>query len=113
MTTRGDIAEALGKLDYLAPSLAMPDTIVAGSAWPAWSSTTWVNACATAVEWYVFVAIPNAAIGATADAGDAVVDEVATVLWPLGKVVRVEPWRIAVEPGQQTTPVVRFTLQTN
>lgn len=111
MTTRQDIADALAKVDGLAPSVALPDTIVAGSAWPSWSSTSWRNACATAVEWFVFVALPNGTGETTVDAGDAIVDDVATVLWPLGKVVRVEPWRVPVEAGQQTVPVVRFTME--
>ena len=112
MTARTDIVDALAKVPDLSPTPAMPETIVAGSAWPSWSSTTWRNPCLTAVEWFVFVAVPNADATTTVDAGDAIVEDIATVLWPIGKVTRVEPWRVPVEPGQQAVPVVRFTLET-
>jgi hypothetical protein len=105
------IVDALAKVDGLSPSTATPSPIVAGSAWPVWSFSTWLNACATATTWYVFVALPNGHQAATVDAADPLVEDVATVLWPVGKVTRVEPWAWPVEPGQQAIPVLRFTLE--
>jgi hypothetical protein len=108
---RQAILDALAKVDGLSPSAAAPAPIVAGSAWPGWSSSTWLNACNVMTQWYVFVALPNGHQAATVDAGDAIVEDIATVLWPVGKVVRVEPWAWPMEPGQQAVPVLRFTLE--
>ena len=108
---RDVIVDALGKVE---PSLAVwssaPSTVVTGSAWPVWAETTWQSACVTAERWYVFVALPNGDQGHTAGAGDVTLDDVATALWPVGKVERVEPWAWPVESGQQAVPVLRFTL---
>jgi hypothetical protein len=111
MSSHAEIVEALAKVPWLSATDAQPSVISAGSAWPAWSATTWLNACTTQTEWFVFVALPNASGGTTAAASEDAIDDVATVLWPIGKVVRVEPWRIPVEQGQQTIPVCRFTLE--
>lgn len=108
---RQAILEALAKVPGLNPTPAAPAPIVAGSAWPGWSATEWINACATRDTFYVFIALPNGATAATVDAGDEFVEDVATVLWPIGKVVRAEPWAWPVEPGQQAIPVLRFTLE--
>ena len=108
---RQAILDALAKVEGLAPSSSVPAPIVAGSAWPGWASTSWVNACLTATTWFVFVALPNGHQAATVDAGDELVEDIATVLWPVGKVTRVEPWAWPVEPGQQAVPILRFTLE--
>lgn len=108
---RQAIVDALTKVAGVSPTLTTPPTIVAGSAWPAWSASSWINACAISTEWFVFVALPNGMTAATVDAGDELVEDIATVLWPIGKVIRVEPWAWPVEPGQQAIPVLRFTLE--
>jgi hypothetical protein len=108
---RQAILDALATVPGLNPSPAAPAPIVAGSAWPGWSSSSWLNACAVSTEWFVFVALPNGHQAATVDAGDEIVEDVATVLWPVGKVVRVEPWQWPVEPGQQAIPLLRFTVE--
>lgn len=107
---RAALVEALNKLDGISVTSTSPPAIVPGSAWPGWSSTTWLNACATSEEWFVFVALTGDDAAAP-DARGAALDDIATVLWPVGKVTRVEPWRFAVEPGQQAVPVLRFTLE--
>jgi hypothetical protein len=108
---RQAIVDALAKVPELSPSLAAPAPIVAGSAWPGWSASTWINACTIRSEWFVFVALPNGLHAGTVDAGDEIVEDIATVLWPVGKISRVEPWAFPVEPGQQAIPVLRFTLE--
>jgi hypothetical protein len=108
---RQAILDALAKVDGLNPTPTTPAPIVAGSAWPGWSSSTWINACTIRTEWFVFVALPNGLHAATVDAGDELVEDIATVLWPVGKVTRVEPWQWPVEPGQQAVPVLRYTLE--
>jgi hypothetical protein len=109
---RQQILDALAKIDGLNPSPATPAPIVAGSAWTGWSSTEWVNACATLDTYYVFVALPNGGQEATVDAGDELVEDIAAVLFTVpAKVTRAEPWAWPAEPGQQTIPVLRFTLE--
>lgn len=108
---RQQILDALAKIDGLNPSPSAPAPIVAGSAWPGWASSTWINACATLDTYYVFVALPNGHQSVPVDAGDELLEDIATVLWPLGKVTRAEPWSWPVEPGQQTIPLLRFTLE--
>lgn len=108
---RQAIVDALGKVDGLAPTPGPPAPIVAGSAWPGWVSTSFINACVMDTRWYVFVALPAGMTLATIDAGDELVQDIATVLWPLGKVSVVEPWQWQVEAGQQAMTVLRFTLE--
>jgi hypothetical protein len=108
---RALIVDALSTVAGLSPSPVTPAPIVAGSAWPGWFETTWANACVKVSQFYVFVALPSGQEGASVDAGDQLVDEVAEVLWPVGHVLRVEPWQWPVEPGQQAVPVLRFTLE--
>jgi hypothetical protein len=111
VTARSDIVDALKTVPELAPAAVMPDTIHAGHAWPAWASTEPVNRCANLITWYVFVALPAASAASTVDAADDLVDDIAVALGAVGKVVRWEPWRIPIEPGQQGIPVVRYTLE--
>lgn len=108
---RQAIVDALAEVDGLSPSAAAPSPIVAGSAWPGWFESTWLNQCHKQSQYYVFVALPNGQPGAVVDAGDEVIDAVAAALWLVGKVLRVEPLAWPVEPGQQTVPVVRFTME--
>lgn len=109
-TTRESIADALSKVDALAVTTSPPAVVSAGSAWPVWAGSTWRNACATDDEWFAFVCLPNGSQATTVDAGDALVQEVATVLWAIGKVERVEPWAWPVDQSQSAVPVLRFTL---
>ena len=110
MITRDAIVAALENVPGLAPSATTPETIVAGSAWPAWVSTTWLNACARQVRWYVFVALTNADGASTVAEGDPLVEQVGSALADagLGGLV-IEPWQWAVEPGGQAVPVLRVT----
>lgn len=108
---RQSILDALAKIDGLNPTPATPAPIVAGSAWPGWASSEFINACVMSTTWYVFVALPNGHQAVSVDAGDDLVADIATVLWPIGKVTRVEPWAWPVEPGQQSIPVLRFSLE--
>lgn len=111
MTTRANLVAALEKVTPpLSVTATAPPVVVTGSAWPVWASTAWQNACLTTEDWYVFVALPNGDQGSTAAAGDVSLEDVATALWPVGKVTRVEPWSWPVESGQQAIPVLRFTL---
>lgn len=111
MTARTDIVDALKTVPELAPVGTMPDTVTAGMAWPAWAFSEPVTTCGAVTTWYVFVALPAGSTASTVDAGDDLVDAVATALWPVGKVIRWEPWRVPLEPGQQGIPVVRYTLE--
>lgn len=111
--TRDDIAGALGEVAGLAPSAATPQTVVAGSAWPEWVSTAWVNAQGQReYRWYVFVALSGGDRQATASEGDPLVESVAAALWEIGLWPElVEPWQWAVEPGAQAVPVLRFSVR--
>ena len=111
MTARSDIVDALKTVPELSASATMPDTITAGMAWPAWAFTEPLNQCGSITSWYVFVALPAGNTAATVETADDLVDTVATALFAVGKVIRWEPWRIPLEPGQQGIPVVRYTLE--
>lgn len=111
MTTRSDIVDALKTVPELAASAVMPDNIAAGMAWPAWAYTEPLTACATVTSWYVFVALPAANTATTVERADDLTDLIATALYQVGKVIRWEPWRIPLEPGQQGIPVVRYTVE--
>lgn len=108
---RAVIVDALKTVPELSVTRTTPDTIAPMTAWPAWSETRWTNPCVTSSEWFVFVIVPNGSTEATVDAADEAMEAVSDALWTVAKVVRREPWRIPLEPGQQTVPVVRFTLQ--
>lgn len=110
-TDRAAVVDALKTVPELAVSPTTPDTITAMCAWPVWSSTAWINWCKTRSEWFVFVVVPNGTTEATVDAADAVMEDVSAALGVVAKLVRREPWRIPMEAGQQTVPVVRFTLE--
>ena len=108
---RATIVDALKTVPELSVTPTTPDTIVPNAAWPAWSSTVWRNPCVTTSEWFVFVIAPNGNNESTVDAADDVMEAVDAALWPIAKVTRREPWRIPMEAGQQTVPVVRYTLE--
>jgi hypothetical protein len=111
MTARTDIVDALKTVPELAATPTMPDTITAGMAWPAWAFSEPLTRCGATTTWYVFVALPAGNLPATVDAADDLVDDIVAVLQAVGKVLRWEPWRIPLEPGQQGIPVVRYTLE--
>jgi hypothetical protein len=110
-TDRATIVDALKTVPELSVTPTTPDTVVPMAAWPAWSSTKWRNWCVTTSEWFVFVIAPNGTNETTVDAGDDIQEAVAAALWSIAKVTNSEPWRIPLEAGQQTVPVVRFTLE--
>lgn len=110
-TDRAVILGALTSVPELAATSTTPDVVAPFTAWPAWSQTSWRSQCVTESEWFVFVILPNADAPTTVDAVDAVMEATSAALWAVAKIERAEPWRIPLEPGQQTVPVVRFTLQ--
>jgi hypothetical protein len=110
-TDRAAIVDALKTVAELAVYPTMPDTPTANAAWPAWSSSAPLNWCANRSEWFVFVIVPNGNAGSTVDAADTVMEDVVAALVTIGKVTRWEPWRMPMEAGQQTVPVVRFTME--
>ena len=110
MISRDQIASVLEGVPGLASDRATPQTIVAGSAWPVWVSTRWLNNCARETRWYVFVALTGADGHASVDEGDPLVEQVGQALTALGLGgITVEPWQWAVEPGGQAVPALRFT----
>ena len=108
---RQQLVDALKTVDTLNPTPVMPDVVLAGSAWPAWAFTVPLNACTDTVTWYVFAALPAGNLQTTAEAADDLVDDIRAALVGVCKLLRWEPWRIPIEPGQQAVPVVRFTLE--
>lgn len=115
MSTRDQIVAALASVPGLSPSPTTPETIVDGSAWPAWVSTTWLNTQgAVRTRWYIFVALTAGDREATALEGDPLVEAVGNALWRVAQMggrggLVIEPWQFAVEPGGQAVPVLRFT----
>jgi hypothetical protein len=108
--TRQDIVAALATVEGVEASDVTPDNIVAGAAWPVWSSSTWVTSCYWRTQWYVFVALTHGQTDATSAEGDPLVDAVGDVLAGIGLGGLIcEPWVWPVEVGGQTVPVLRFT----
>jgi hypothetical protein len=110
--TREQIVAALDSIG-LAASPTTPDVISDGSAWPAWVSTTWVNAAGQReLRWYVFVALTAGDRNATVAEGDPLVEQLIAALWGIGlKPELIEPMQWAVEPGAAALPVLRVTAR--
>lgn len=111
MTVRTDIVDALKTVPELTPTGTMPDVIAAGTAWPEWAGNEPRTACGQLTTWYVYAALPAGNLASTVEAGDDFRDAIWNALAMVAKVVRSEPWRIPIEPGQQGIPVVRYTLE--
>jgi hypothetical protein len=108
---RQAIVDALNSVEGIdaMPTLAGP--LLAGQAWPAWTSTLWVTPCQLITNWFVFVSLPASMPDITVSAGDELVQAIAEALFPIGQVQRVEPYSWPVDPGQQSIPVLRFTVE--
>lgn len=110
-TDRAAIVDALKTVAELEVSATKPTTATAMAAWPVWSFSSPVGWCLDRSEWFVFVIAPNGDADTTVEIADEIATDVVAALTPIAKVTRWEPWQIPIEPGQQTTPVVRFTLE--
>ena len=114
MIDRAAIAGALGGVDGLTASESRPDVVAAGSAWPEWVSTRWVNMQpqgAREVRWRAYVALPNATPGGTIDAGDPLIEAAGQALTDLGlRVDLVESWAAATSDGSASLPALRYSL---
>lgn len=109
--TRAKLAAALANVPGVEPHPYWPDTVHAGQTWLVWTASDYVNYCVAETAWAVYVALPAGPPAATAEAGDALADQVAAALWTVGKVTRAEPWAIPAEPGQATVPALRLIVE--
>jgi len=108
---RDAIVTALAGVAGISATPTTPAPIVAGSAWPVWQDLSWVTVAQTLNLWHVFVALSNPNQLGTVEQGDQILYVVADALWGLGKVAIAEPYALPVEAGQQSVPVIRFSLE--
>ena len=102
------VVDALAQVAGVSPYLSRPDEPVAGAAWPRWAITQHEGArlCATADhELDVFVLLNAAYEPATVSEGDALLDEVITALWPIGRVLRSQPTQVIFD-NQRAMPAL-------
>jgi hypothetical protein len=109
MIAEDAIVAALSTVPGLTATPVPPPSILAGMAWPAFNSHGPLrNNCITEQVFYVYVAPPaNGDYTAAAQLREDIPHALATA----GKVTAGEAWSIAVEPGGQSVPVTRYTLE--
>lgn len=111
MTAREDILAALATVPGLSPHPSQPPAIAAGTAWPVWRSSTWANRCLALGTWWVYVALPAAALDVTVAEADPLVEVIGLALMGAGlQVTLVEPYRIAVTDQADGVPVLRYSV---
>lgn len=111
VASRAAIVTALEMVGGLSVTPAAPPTITTYSAWPVLSLAEPFNYCVDEATWYVFIALPAGSNAASVAAGDILIDSALPHFKTVGKVTAVEPWSWPAEPGQQSYPVIRFTLE--
>lgn len=111
MIPREKITAALGAMPPLHATNTQPSVVTTWSAWPVWSSTSWINRCVRQTRWFVFVVLPSADQSSTIEAGDPLIEDVGDAMTAIQLTVDlVEPVRLVLEPGQAGVPALRFTL---
>jgi hypothetical protein len=110
VTPEQAIVDALAAVPGLSPTPLPPASVIAGCAWPAFSSHGPArNACLTELTFYVYVALP-ANPQSVVSAHDLRL-MIAVALAEVGQVLSGEAWAIPVEAGGQAVPVLRYTLE--
>lgn len=114
---RQAVVDALATIDGLTPTLAMPDTPDAGSAWPVWAESRYRDGKLSRPLTHTYevrVILPAAYHPDTVDASDGLVDQVCTALSKVGNVDVAQPVSVVFEQNQTAMPglLVRVTVAT-
>lgn len=117
LPARQAIVDALATVPGLTPSVVMPDTPVAGAAWPVWSESAYragklANPLGHTYD--VRVILPDGATLDTVDAGDGLVEQVMSALSKVGTVETAGPVQIIFDPNALIMPGItaRVTVTT-
>ena len=104
------MAAALSTVDGVAGLAYRPATVTPGLGWPEWRGSAWLNHCAIAHRWFVYVALPGDP-RATLEAGDALLEAVGNALGGLTLTIeQVEPWRVPLGADQTSSvPALRYS----
>lgn len=108
--TRQQMADALSSVAGVDGLPYRPAVVTPGLGWPEWQASSWLNGCATAHRWYVYVALPGDP-RTSIEAGDALLEAVGNALSDLTLTVdQVEPWRVPLGPdAPSSAPALRYS----
>lgn len=112
MSTRQDLADALGGVPGVTGLTLPPDVIQPGMAWPVWRSSTPITGTDYEVTYDVFLTLPAGSPGASIAEADDSWQPVAFALLHVGAVSLIEPVTMATDPAGAGLPAIRFTLTT-
>jgi len=117
LTAREAVVEALATVPGLTASPTMPDTPVAGAAWPVWAESHYRGgklAHPIAHTYDVRVLLPSGYHPDMVDAADGLIEEVMGALTKCGTVETVGPVLVVFEANQSTMPGIsaRVTVAT-
>jgi hypothetical protein len=117
LSARDAVVEALATVPELQPFATMPDTPVAGAAWPVWAESHYRGGklAHPVVHTYdVRVLLPSGYHPDTVDAADGLIEEVMAALSKCGTVETVGPVLVVFETNQSTMPGItaRVTVST-
>jgi len=117
MSARQAVVDALATVPGLTAFPVMPDTPVAGAAWPVWSESAYrLGKLANPVghTYDALVILPDGATLDTVDAGDGLVEQVMSALSKVGTVATCGPVQIPFNPNATTMPGIsaRVTVTT-
>lgn len=112
--SRQAILDALATVPGLLPSASMPDTPMAGAAWPVWSETRYREGKLTRPLTHTYevrVILPAGWLPETVDVADGLLDNLAAALAGVGNLDAVQPVQIAFDnsaamPGLNARVVV-------
>lgn len=116
--TRAAIVEALGDVTVdqggvrypLKAYPSEPPTPSPLDIWPVWEHTEWINACARATTWWVYVLLPTEH-PVPVDLGDVLAETVGSLLTGLGVIQRVEPVNLVLDNAMPASYAVRLTIE--
>lgn len=99
VTARAQIVAALDTVTALVDDLPVqvtghatrPDMVNAYDAWPEFRWAVPVTACMAETNWHVLMALPGADLVSAVQSGDVLMSAMASALFELGRVERVEP----------------------
>jgi hypothetical protein len=118
LAARQAIVDALATIPGVSATPAMPDTPVAGAAWPVWSASSFSGGKMSnpiTHTYNVVMVLPAGYLPDTVDASDGVVEQVMTALQKVGVVQDVTPGTVTfVDPEQTSMPGInaRVTVST-
>lgn len=107
LPSRQAVVDALATIPGVSATLAMPDTPVAGAAWPVWTQSRQAPgklAHPIAHTYDAVVLLPAGYHPDTVDAADGLIEQVIYALSKAGAVEPCEPVTVVFDPNQTTMP---------